>query len=85
MCGCNPSSFLLGVGGATYQYRTQRNYRTKLHVIQVDLRDKKGRTALTFAAELGHPEVTSWLIKSGADVSARFHQTHGVRGDAKSK
>ena len=35
----------------------------------VDLKDKKGRTALTFAAELGHPEVTSWLLKADADVS----------------
>ncbi|CAM9681159.1 unnamed protein product [Scytosiphon promiscuus] len=36
----------------------------------VDLKDKRGRTALTFAAELGHPEVTSWLLKAGADVEA---------------
>ena len=34
----------------------------------VNLKDKKERTALTFAAELGHPEVTSWLLKAEADV-----------------
>jgi len=38
---------------------------------EVDLKDKRGRTALTFAAELGHPEVTEWLLKAGADVRGR--------------
>ncbi|CAM9484413.1 unnamed protein product [Discosporangium mesarthrocarpum] len=36
----------------------------------VDLKDKKGRTALMFAAELGHPEVTGWLIEAGAELEA---------------
>ena len=40
-----------------------------LSYFPVDLKDKKERTALTFAAELGHPEVTSWLLKAEADVS----------------
>lgn len=45
-------------------------------IITVDLKDKRGRTALTFAAELGHPEVTTWLLKAGADVSRpRFSES----------
>lgn len=39
-------------------------------LLSVNLKDNKQRTALSFAAELGHPEVTAWLLQAGADVSA---------------
>jgi ankyrin repeat protein len=36
----------------------------------VSLRDKLGRTALMFSAELGHPDITQWLLEFKADAAA---------------
>lgn len=36
----------------------------------IALQDKQGRTALIFAAELGHADITQWLLEFEADAAA---------------
>lgn len=45
--------------------------RDALRDIQVDARDQKGRTALSYAAEWGKYDIAKMLLEEGASVSAR--------------
>ena len=39
------------------------------HGVSVNVADEQGNTALHYAAEAGHPEVTRLLVETGADAS----------------
>lgn len=53
-----------------------------LQHVHVDVRDSKGRTALSYAAENGQIEITELLLERGALVSARHYSLSSCHRDS---
>ncbi|KAJ5478161.1 hypothetical protein N7530_003670 [Penicillium desertorum] len=51
-----------------------------LQHVDVDVRGRKGRTALSHAAEAGNVEITKLLLEEGASISARQYSVSGWAG-----